>query len=328
MSENIFYQAKKGFFKYAILPLLAITTSCSLNKEFVDDDLYYSPKDNFPKTETAIEDSLRKKIPVDTLEIKTINDLNYAVSQGGDANLYWSNYFNYSPYSSSLGWDYDGDGIVNAFDLQPYIPNFSDDINNNGISDNLEFGPYFYSNLDFIYWDLYYNYPSWRRNFYYDFYWNSPYFGTNINYYFEYPEKQNRENYPVRRRGLSTLVKEEKEENIRRNVPDSREKIVRDYVRENSQRRSVRYARPTERNERENYVPERNSREIERNSYSPRRNSSTRQTNTRNSSVRQRSNSNIRRSINSSTKSSGSSTKSSGTRSSKSSNSSRSGRRR
>jgi hypothetical protein len=281
--------------------------------------------------EIAKEDSLRKKIPVDTLEIKTVNDLNYVVSQGGDATLYWKNYFNYSPYSSSLGWDYDLDGIVNAFDLQPYIPNFFDDINNNGISDNLEFGPYFFTNLDFIYWDLYYNYPPWRRNFYSNYYWNSPYWNNNINFYYSTEREKEKINYPVRRRGLSTLVKEEKEENTRRRVSDSRKKITEDYVRETPQRRSTRYIRPTERNERENYVPERNPRKIERNSYSPRTNSSTRQINTRNSSTRQRSNTNVRGSTNSSTRSSGSSTKSSRTRSSntsKNSNSSRSGRRR
>jgi hypothetical protein len=254
MTKNLFYQFKKNLFNYAVLPTLAIISSCSLNKEFVEDDLYYSPKDDKPRTEISYLDSIKGEIPVDTIKIESINDLNYAVRNGADANLYWENYFIYSPYSSSLGWDWDGDGIVNAFDLNPWRYDFFDDINNNGISDELEFGSYFFTNLDFIYWDLYYNYPLWRRGFYYDSYWNSLHGGNNGSSYYFPNSGGERVNYPVRRRALSTLINEEKEENIRRDVINSRE----NNINENQRQRTTRYIRPTQRNEGENYVPERN----------------------------------------------------------------------
>src|SRR6056297_15813 len=316
MSKNIFYQAKKNFFKYVALPTLAILSSCSINKEFAEDDIYYSPKDEFSKIEVVSSDSLEKKIPRDTLEIKSLKDLNYMVDQGADATLYWENYFNYSPYRSSLGGDFDGDGIVNAFDIHPWSYDVFDDVNNNGISDELEFGPYFFSSLDFIYWDLYYNYPSWRRNFNY-YYWDSPYWrnhwGNDLNFYYLNYDKDEEINHSVRRRSLSTIAHEQ-ENTSRRERVLSREIINGDFDNKNPTTRLERYERPTRRNEIQNYVPERNSRGTKRNNYSPRTNSR-RQTITRNSSVRQRSinnsSTNVSRSTKSSTNSSGSSRSSS-----------------
>ncbi len=305
--KNKFYQAKKNFFKYAILPTLAITASCSLTKEFIEDDLYYSPKDDLQKTEIAYVNSLKNQgVEVDTLEIKSVQDLNYAIKNGADAISYWENYFTYSPYKSSLGWDFDGDGIVNAFDIHPYNYDFFDDINNNGISDALEFSYYFPTTLDFIYLDLYWNYHSWNN-------------GQTQIYYFDY-DKDWIESFSRRQRSLTTRVFDQPNTRIRRSG-----KIGSRIVREDRTHPKIkttnrqRYERPR--------TQERTNTTI---NYNPKTNTKTQNTRTirRISTHSNRQQNTTTRSSNSTVRSSSSNSKSSGSSNSKSSSSNRNGRRR
>jgi hypothetical protein len=251
--------------------------SCSLNKGFVEDDIYYFPKKDFIKTEIVAEDSIQNKYKSDTLEIETVQDLNYAVSQGANASLYWENYFMYSPYSSSLGWDYDGDGIMNAFDLHPYSYDLFDDINNNGISDALEFGYPFLTNLDFIYWDLYYMYPAWRCPVNYNY--------TNI-YYFNYDK--NRKNPSQRRhRTLEKKIYNQSNTGVKKRntiapLNQSKERISSKKIFPTRRRYE---SSPPKKRINTKYVPKTNINNKTRNKYVPRTNirsrSSTRPSKTR-----------------------------------------------
>jgi hypothetical protein len=313
MLKNTFYQAKKNFFKYLALPALAIMASCSLSKDFVEDDIYYSPKDKISKTEIAYLDTLKNQnIEADTLEIKTLQDLNYAVRNGADATFYWKNYFMYSPYSSSLGWDFDGDGIVNAFDIHPWSYDLFDDINNNRISDALEFN-YPLTTLDFIYWDLYYNYPSWNYPWKYNY---------NYNYNFHY-EKDWMKPFPQRRqRTLSTMVSTQTQN--RQNTGVKRSDELNEVRKRTEERTS----------NREQYLHPRNQERTNTN-YNPKTNHQTR--NTYISKTNTRSNTQTRTTTrqNTTTSSSGTTVRSSSensnssgsSRSFSSSNSKRSGRR-
>ena len=333
MQKNIFYQTKKNLFKYAILPILGIMASCSLSKEFAEDDLYYSSKDDIQKTEIAYLDSLKNQgVKVDTLEIETIQDLNYAVRSGADATIYWRNYFDYSPYSSSLGWDFDGDGIVNAFDLHPYSYDLFDDINNNGISDALEFGYFFPTTLDFVYLDLYYNYPSWRYNYYNYSYWDYPWHKAN-NYYFDYYRDYTKP-FQRRQRTLATRVGTQTETGVKKsersntiritNQEETTKRIRSEYIRPNTNYNS-RIKSTTKERTNTNYNPRTNIRTqntlTTRNTYT--NSNRSQNTSTRSSGSTVRSSSGSSNSSGSSTRSSSSSSGSSRS----SGSSSRSGRR-
>ena len=344
MIKNRFYQAKKSLFKYAILPTLAIISSCALNKEFADDDLYYSPKDDVPKIETVYLNTLEKEVEADTLEIEDIWDLNYAVRSGADASLYWENYFIYSPYRSSLGWDSDGDGMVNAFDPQPYIYNFLGDANNNGIWDELEFSPYFSTNLSFIYWDLQWNYhrgysywgSPWNNHYgnYYSYRYPWHHDHTHI-YYFDYDNDLIKPNYGRRQRTLTTRVKTQSRN--QENTGGRRSNEINPRNQENTSTRTrpintttrSKYERPTSTRERPNtnYSPRNKPTTREtRNTYYPKtqktrstytNSNRSRSTTTRSSTVRSSSGSSGSSRSSGSSGSSGSSSRSSGSSSSK-----------
>ncbi len=336
MAKNIFYKAKKNFFKYLALPALAVLASCSLNKEFAEDDLYYSPKDDKPRTEISYLDSIKEQVPTDTIEIETIQDLNYAVRNGADANLYWENYFMYSPYSSSGGWDWDGDGIVNAFDLNPWRYDFFDDTNNNGVSDKLEFGYYFSTNLDFIYWDLYWN-NHWHNNWRYTTWnypsWRQPWNPNKVNIWYFENEKESRKSLPYRRRTLSTVVSNQNE--IRQNTRiirnDERNSNIIRKQRTNSRNETKRYERPNTRERSNNdYRPQTRSTRQTRNTYVPNTRTRSTPTTTRESTRTRSSGTTVGSGSSRGSSSSSGTTRSSGSssRSSNSSSSKRSGGRR
>lgn len=112
---NLANKIKKGLLLLTVPALVGCSTTNYFGREF-QDDVYYNPK------EIVIYEDVKSRSDLDRLDKKTTYD-------------FWRWKFVHSPYSSSLGWDSDGDGIINADDPWPYEWGPFVDMNGNGLVD-------------------------------------------------------------------------------------------------------------------------------------------------------------------------------------------------